>query len=224
MIDVVIADDHALHTKGLKVVLEEDPEMRVVGLASSGEEAVQLAQSLRPNVVVMDVRMPNGDGIEATRAIKRLCAEVEVLALSGFDDEDTVVGVLRAGASGYVLKDAPFPEIAQAIRRVSAGQSYLTPSVARSVLWELQRQPSPEPAPPSGQGLTPRETETLRLLGTGMSNREIAETLSISERTVENHVRSIYTKLGIRTRTQALLHAVRLGLVEPTVARQSSVG
>jgi DNA-binding NarL/FixJ family response regulator len=209
MIRVVIVDDHPLHTMGLKVVLEEDPDISVVGLASSGAEAVQLAMSLQPDVVVMDVRMPDCDGIEATRAIKRSCA-----ALSGFDDEEVVVGILKAGASGYVLKDAPFAEIATAVRRVSAGQSYLTPSVARSVLFELQRHPG-ESAVPNDQGLTPRELEVLRLLGRGMSNREIAVNLVISERTVENHIRSTYTKLGIRTRTQALLHAVRLGLVRP---------
>lgn len=219
MIRVVIVDDHPLHAMGLKVVLEEDPDVEVVGLASSGAQAVQMAQELRPDVVVMDVKMPNGDGIEATRVIKRVCSEVEVLGLSGFDDDDTVVGILRAGASGYVLKDAPFAEILLAIRRVSTGQSYLTPSVARSVLWELQRQPG-ESMPTNEQGLTPREVEVLRFIGKGMSNREIATSLEISERTVENHVRNVYTKLGIRTRTQALLYAVRTGLVQPLGNRQ----
>ena len=213
-IRVVIVDDHRLHSMGLNVVLGDEPDLLVVGIGATGTEALSLVAELRPDVVVMDVKMPGGDGIEATRRIKQFDERIEVLALSGFDDEDTVIRALRAGASGYVLKDAPFAEIAQAIRQVASGQSYLTPAIARRVLAELQRSDArPDPIAATDEaGLTARETQVLALIGRGLSNREIGGKLAISERTVENHIRSLYSKLGVRSRSQALLRAVQLGL------------
>ena len=199
---------------GLNVVLSDEPDMLVVGIGASGSDALRLVQEVRPDVVVMDVKMPDGDGIETTRRIKQLDDRVEVLALSGFSDEETILQSLRAGASGYLLKESPFAEIAQAIRQVAGGNSYLTPSITRRVLHELQRVESRfDPIAATDEaGLTARETQVLALIGRGLSNRDIGGKLAISERTVENHIRSLYAKLGVRSRSQALLRAVQLGL------------
>jgi DNA-binding NarL/FixJ family response regulator len=217
LIRIIIVDDHPLHSMGLNLVLGDESDIEVVGTGASGAEALRLVATVRPRVVVMDVKMPGTDGIETTRRIKMIDDSVEVLALSGFDDEEIVISALRAGASGYVLKDAPFSEIAQAIRHVASGQSYLTPSIARRVLQELQRVSArPDPAAATDEaGLTARETQVLSMIGRGLSNREIGEKLTISERTVENHIRSLYGKLGVRNRSQALLRAVQLGLTAP---------
>lgn len=213
-IRVIVVDDHRLHSMGLNVILGDEPDILVVGIGASGADALRLVQEVRPDVVVMDVKMPGADGIEATRQIKQLDGHAEVLALSGYDDDETVIRALRAGASGYILKDAPFAEIAQAIRQVAGGNSYLTPAIARRVLRELQRSDSrPDPIAATDEaGLTARETQVLALIGRGLSNREIGSMLAISERTVENHIRSLYAKLGVRNRSQALLRAVQLGL------------
>jgi DNA-binding NarL/FixJ family response regulator len=217
MLRVVIADDHSLHAMGLKVVLEEDPEVHVVGLATSGAEAIRLATEHRPDVVVLDVKMPNMNGTEAARQIKELVPEARILALSGFDDDESVLGMMRSGATGYVLKDAPFSEIAEAVRRVSRGEPYFSSGVVRCALTRflVGTRESPQTAA-NRLGLTAREREVLELLCQGLGNQEIAESLVISRRTVENHVRSLFHKLEVRTRSQAILQAMKLGLVKAT--------
>lgn len=217
MVRVVIADDHSLHTMGLRVVLEEDPEVRVVGLATSGVEAIRLTSEQHPDVVVLDVRMPQMSGTEAARQIKERLPAVNILALSGFDDDESVLGMLKAGASGYVLKDAPFSEISEAVRRVGRGEPYFSSGVVRCAFsrFLVGRAESPQTAA-SRIGLTAREREVLDLLCQGLGNQEIAEGLVISRRTVENHVRSLFHKLAVRTRSQAILQAMKLGLVKGT--------
>lgn len=200
---------------GLKVVLDEEPDLSVVGLAASGSEVVQLATKLRPDVIVMDVRMPDIDGPAATRLIKAHLPDVQVMALSGFDDDESIAGMLGAGATGYVLKDAPFSEIVDGIRQVGRGETYFSASVARAA-FALLRQPwaGEHSAGEVRLGLTLREREVLGGIGRGLGNQEIAESLVISRRTVENHVRNLFRKLGVKTRSQAILHAQKLGLIE----------
>jgi len=213
---VIVADDHGLHTVGLKVVLEEDPEVRVVGLATSGEEAIRIASEQRPDVVVMDVKMPNMSGAEAARQIREQLPDVQILALSGFDDDESVAGMLGAGATGYVLKGAPFSEITDAVRRVSRGETYFSSGVVRCAFSSFMagRRDGIQSAA-TRLGLTAREREVLALLCQGLGNQGIAGSLVISSRTVENHMRSLFHKLGVRTRSQAILQALRLGLVMP---------
>lgn len=217
VVRVVIADDHSLHTMGLKAVLEEDPELRVVGLATSGSDAIRLASEQRPDVVVLDVKMPNMSGTEAARQIREQLPEVRILALSGFDDDESVLGMLKAGATGYVLKDAPFSEITEAVRRVGHGEPYFSSGVVRCAFsrFLVSRSESPQGAA-NRLGLTTREREVLDLLCQGLGNQEIAGSLVISRRTVENHVRSLFHKLGVRTRSQAILQAMKMGLVKTT--------
>ncbi len=215
MVRVVIADDHSLHTMGLRVVLEADPEVRVVGLATSGSEAVRLASEQRPDVVVLDVKMPNTTGTEAARLIRERLPDVQILALSGFDDDESVLGMLRAGATGYVLKDAPLSEISEAVRRVGRGEPYFSAGVVRCALSGLLVGNSDGPDGAAARlGLTAREREVLGLLCQGLGNQDIARALVISRRTVENHVRSLFHKLDVRTRSRAILQAQKLGLVK----------
>jgi DNA-binding NarL/FixJ family response regulator len=216
VVRVVIADDHSLHTMGLRVVLEEDPEVRVVGLATSGADAIRLASEQQPDVVVLDVKMPNMSGTEAARQIKELFPGVQVMALSGFDDDESVLGMLKAGATGYVLKDAPFSEISEAVRRVGRGEPYFSSGVVRCAFSRFLVNRNETTLGAAGRlGLTAREREVLDLLCQGLGNQEIAGLLVISRRTVENHIRSLFHKLGVRTRSQAILHAMKLGLVRP---------
>jgi len=205
-IRILIADDHRVVRQGLRLLLKVDPDLDVVGEASNGVEAVRLAGQLRPDVVLMDLVMPVMDGITATAAIRRETPEVEVLALTSVLEDASVVGAVRAGAIGYLLKDTHAEELRHAIRSAAAGQVQMAPEAAARLLREVR-------LPEASDTLTERETEVLRLLAQGQANKEIARSLGIGEATVKSHVGRILDKLGVQSRTQAALHAVRSGLV-----------
>lgn len=217
MIRVLLVDDQRLMRDGMRTLLSLEPDLEVVGEAGDGQEALPAALSLRPDVVLMDVRMPGMNGVAATRELRRVLPEVKVLVLTTFDDDDLVLEALREGAAGYLTKDLPAEEIADAVRRVQSGGVVMPPPIAAKVVAELARRPS-APAPSAAKDeqalaqLTDREHEVLRLLGQGYSNKEIGEALFITEGTAKNHVSSVIEKLGLRDRTQAALWAVRHGL------------
>jgi DNA-binding NarL/FixJ family response regulator len=217
MTTVLIADDQALVRVGLRKILEAEPDMSVVGEAGDGEEAAAEARRLRPDVVLMDIRMPVLDGIEATRRIVATQPGTRVLILTTFSLDTYVYDALRAGASGFMLKDAPPEEIAAAVRIIASGEALLAPAVTRSVIEEFARQrPAAAPIPRPGiADLTPREQEVLELLARGMSNPEICEKLVISEATAKTHVARIFQKLDLRDRVQAVIYAYETGLVAP---------
>jgi DNA-binding NarL/FixJ family response regulator len=217
MIRVVIADDQGLVRVGLRKVLEVEPDTEVVGEAADGQTAVAAAERLGPDVILMDIRMPGLDGIEATRRIVRAHPEVRVLMLTTFGLDSYVYASLRAGASGFMLKDAPPEEIAAAVRIVASGEALLAPAVTRSVIEEFARQPAPAPdQPPTAvASLTPREREVLDLLIEGLSNPEICERLVITDATAKTHVARILQKLGVRDRVQVVIYAYESGLVRP---------
>jgi two-component system, NarL family, response regulator LiaR len=207
-IRVLLADDHAMVRQGLRMFLGLDPELEVVGEAADGLEAVRLAHELRPDVILMDILMPRLDGLAATIQLRQELPDVEILALTSVQDDNTVAALINAGAMGYLLKDTEAPELAQAIKAAAAGQVQLSPQVAERLAGEV-------PLPGSPEHLTERETEVLRLLAVGLSNKEIGQTLGIAEKTVKSHVSSILGKLNVLSRTQAAMQAVRMGLVRP---------
>jgi DNA-binding NarL/FixJ family response regulator len=216
MTSVLIADDQALVRVGLRKVLESEPELTVVGEAVDGEDATTAAGKLGPDVVLMDIRMPVLDGIEATRRIVRARSDTRVLILTTFGLDTYVYEALRAGASGFMLKDAPPEEIVAAVRIVASGDALLAPTVTRAVIEEFVRQrPAAPAAPPPVEELTPREREVLDLLARGLSNPEICEQLVISEATTKTHVARILQKLDLRDRVQAVIYAYESGLVTP---------
>ncbi len=210
-IRILIADDHAIVRKGLAALFETLPELCVVGEAGNGKEAVAEAARLQPDLVIMDLMMPEMDGIEAIRRIAAKRGGPRILVLTSFAADDKVFPALRAGALGYLLKDSGPEELIQAIRQVAQGESWLHPAVARKVLQELT-QPEANRAQAS-EALTERETEVLKLLACGCSNREIAAHLVISETTARTHVSNILSKLHLASRTQAALYALRGGMV-----------
>jgi DNA-binding NarL/FixJ family response regulator len=209
---VLVADDQALVRVGLRKILEAEPDTTVVGEAADGEEAVAEVRRLRPDVVLMDIRMPVLDGIEATRRIVGAQPTTRVLILTTFGLDTYVFDALRAGASGFMLKDAPPEEIAAAIRIVASGDALLAPAVTRAVVEEFARRPVETPAPPKVVAeLTPREQEVFALLVRGRSNHEICEELVISEATAKTHVARVLQKLGVRDRVQAVIYAYESG-------------
>lgn len=208
MIRVLIVDDHSVVRKGLRMFLGRDPELKVVGEAADGQEAVERSRDLHPDVVVMDLLMPGIDGIAATAVIRQELPDTEVLALTSVLESAAVVGAVKAGAIGYLLKDTQAAELRRAIKAAAAGQVQLAPQASAYLLRQMQAVDTPEP-------LTERETEVLGLLAQGHANKEIARRLSIVEDTVKVHVRHILGKLGAQSRTQAVLIALRLGLVPP---------
>lgn len=205
-IRIVIADDHGVVRQGLKMFLGLDEELEVVAEASNGAEALQLARDLAPDVVLMDLLMPVMDGITAIGHIRRECPDVEVIALTSVLEDASVVGAVRAGAIGYLLKDTQADELRRAIKAAAAGQVQLAPQAAARLLREVR-------APDNPETLTERETDVLRLLAEGQANKEIARSLIIGEKTVKTHVSNILAKLGVQSRTQAALYALRIGLV-----------
>jgi DNA-binding NarL/FixJ family response regulator len=215
-IRVLVADDHALFRRGLEMVLESEPDIEVVGEANDGQEAVRLATEHVPEIVLMDVRMPGGGGIEACQAIKEVSPTVKILMLTISDEEEDLYEAIKAGASGYLLKEISIDEVADAIRSVHAGQSLISPSMATKLLNEFAHMAKKEeekaaaPAP----RLTDREMEVLTLVAQGLNNRDIAKELFISENTVKNHVRNILEKLHLHSRMEAVVYAVREKLLE----------
>jgi DNA-binding NarL/FixJ family response regulator len=217
VIRVVIADDQGLVRVGLCKVLGVEPGIELVGEAADGEQAVAVAARLQPDVVLMDIRMPALDGIEATRRLVRTHPGVRVLMLTTFGLDGYVYESLRAGASGFMLKDAPPEEIAAAVRIVASGDALLAPSITRSVIEEFARHPAPTPLqrPVAVAALTPREREVLDLLVSGLSNPEICRRLFISDATAKTHVARILQKLDLRDRVQVVIYAYESGLVSP---------
>jgi DNA-binding NarL/FixJ family response regulator len=216
MTTVLIADDQALVRVGLRKILDSEPEITVVGEASDGQDAISSARRLRPDVVLMDIRMPVLDGIEAARRIVQAQPATRVLILTTFGLDSYVYDALRAGASGFMLKDAPPEEIAAAVRIVASGDALLAPAVTRTVIEEFARHPAPAPGPPRAvQDLTAREREVLDLLIRGLSNPEICGQLVISEATAKTHVARILQKLGLRDRIQSVIYAYETGLITP---------
>jgi DNA-binding NarL/FixJ family response regulator len=205
---VMIADDHDLYRRGMRVVVELDGTAEVVGEASNGIDAVEVCTRVMPDVVLMDVRMPGMGGIEACRRIRDLVPGARILMLTMSDDETDLFDAIKAGASGYLLKDLPGEEVASAVRRVHDGQAIIPPGMAATLLTEFTRlSQEPEPMPGSSPLLTDREVEVLRLVARGLPNREIAEQLVISENTVKNHVRNILEKLHLHSRVEAAVYA-----------------
>lgn len=216
MIRVLLADDQAMVRAGFRLILAAEPDIAVAGEATDGVEAVAIARRLRPDVTLMDVRMPRLDGIAATR---RLLADdpapTRVVVLTTFDVDSYVYDALRAGASGFLLKNAPPEDLVQAIRVVAAGAALIDPAVTRRVIEEFARSPSPGPVPAEVGGLTERELEVLHQVTRGLSNAEIAAALVVSEATVKTHVARLLGKLGLRDRVQAVVYAYEHGLVRP---------
>lgn len=205
-IRTLIVDDHAVVRQGLKMFLGLDPDLELVGEAENGEEAVRLTGELNPDVILMDLLMPVMDGITAISTIRRDFPDIEIIALTSVLEDEAVMKAMRAGAIGYLLKDTQAEELRRAIKAAAAGQVQLSPQAAARLMREVR-------APESPEKLTERETDVLRLLALGRANKEIALELTIGEKTVKTHVSAILRKLGVPSRTQAALHAVRIGLV-----------
>jgi len=214
-IRILLVDDQTMFREGLRVILSVQPDVEVVGEAANGEEALHLALKLKPQVILMDLRMPVMDGVEATRRLHTRLPESRVIMLTTFDDDEAVFEGLRAGASGYLLKDAPSEKLLEAIRAAARGESFLQPSVAAKVVAEFARlsELAPRRAQSLPDPLTERELEVLGVVASGASNKEIAEQLFIAEGTVKNHLTNILNKLDARDRAQAVLKAKELGLI-----------
>ncbi|AJF66457.1 response regulator [Streptomyces vietnamensis] len=214
MIRVLLVDDQPLVRAGLRVLMADTPDLEVAGEAGAGTEAVALARDLRPDVVVMDVRMPGMDGIEATRLVTAGPDAPRVLVLTTFDDDEYVYGALRSGASGFLVKDMALDDILAAIRVVASGDALIAPGVTRRLIEEFAARPEPALRPARGlDGVTEREREVLTLVGRGLSNGEIAERLHISTATAKAHVARLFTKLDARDRVQLVIFAYEAGLV-----------
>ena len=217
-IRVLLADDQALVRSGFRMILDERSDLEVVGEAEDGHEAIELSRSLRPDVILMDVRMPNVDGVEATRRIVQSGSDARIVILTTFDLDEYVYAAIRAGASAFLLKDVRPSELVDAIRVVARGDALLAPSVTRRLLDRFAQTLASDGEPralPAVESLTERELEVLTLLARGLSNAELAERLFLSETTVKTHVSSIFRKLSLRDRAQAVVLAYELGLVRP---------
>ena len=221
MVKVLIADDQALVRTGFRMILDAEDDIEVTGEAADGAEAVTLASAGRPDVILMDVRMPNMDGIEATRLIvdKNDDDPIRVLILTTFDLDEYVYDALRAGASGFLLKDAPPEELVRGVRVLARGDALIAPSVTRRLIEEISKRPSRDVAPSAAlESLTHRELDVLEHIARGLSNHEIAEELFVSETTVKTHVGRVLMKLGLRDRVQAVVLAYESGVVHPGAA------
>jgi DNA-binding NarL/FixJ family response regulator len=215
---VLIADDDHLMRAGLVELLADEPEIEIVGQAATGREAVEQTRQLAPDVVLMDVRMPDLDGIGATRELAQAAPAARVLILTTFEQDDYVFGALRAGASGFLLKRTRPEELIAAVHTIAAGEALLSPSVTRRVIDRMAQRPTPELADQAKlDGLTPREREVLQLLARGLSNREIAAALAVEASTIRTHVKRILMKLALRDRVQAVIFAYETGVNRPAV-------
>lgn len=216
-IQILLVDDQALFREGLRTILSVRSDLEVIGEAANGQEALQLAHTLHPAVILMDLRMPVLDGVAATRRLSAELPQCRVIVLTTFDDDEYVFEGLRAGAVGYLLKDVPSEKLVEAIRTAARGETFLQPSVAAKVVAEFTRLSNSPAAIPAAQALieplSERELEILKLVATGASNKEISSSLVITEGTVKNHLTNILGKLGVRDRTQAALKAKELGLI-----------
>lgn len=214
MITVALVDDHRLLREGMRRVLEKEPDLQVVGEAANGVEAVALVQALEPDVVLMDVVMPELNGIEATKQIKVSNPTTAVIILSAYDDDRYVLGLLEAGVAGYLLKDSCGQEVVQAIRSIHAGDAVLHPAVTAKLLVMASRSPGPAPSSARGGRPTKRELTVLGLAASGLSNKEIAAELALSLPTVKSHMVNIFNKTGVGSRTEAVLQALRRGWIQ----------
>ena len=214
-ITILLVDDQPLFREGLRTLLSVQPDLKVVGEAGDGEEALKLCRTLKPAVVLMDLQMPVLDGVEATRRLHHEQPDSRVIVLTTFDDDEMVFDGLRAGALGYLLKDAPSEKLAEAIRAAARGESFLQPSIAAKVVAEFARLTTKRSPPAQAliEPLSDREQEILALIATGATNREIGNQLFLAEGTVKNHVTNVLGKLGVRDRTQAALKAREMGLI-----------
>jgi DNA-binding NarL/FixJ family response regulator len=212
-IKIMLAEDHVLVREGTKEMLDREEDMKVVAEAGDGEEAVRLAEELDLDIVIMDIALPKLNGIEATRQIKEAKPSTAVLVLTAYDDDEYVFALLEAGAAGYLLKDVSTDELVEAIRAVQAGESMLHPAIARKVVNRFSRHVTAEHEEAPFEELTEREIEVLQLAGKGITNREIADRLSISHRTVQAHLSHIFNKLGVSSRTEAVVYALRKDLL-----------
>ena len=217
----MLVDDQALIRTGFKMILETEDDIEVVGEASDGEQAISMTRSVRPDVVLMDVQMPTMDGLEATgRIVQDASIPSRIVILTTFERDDYIFEALRAGASGFLLKNAPSEELVHAVRVVAAGDALLAPSVTRKVIEGFIRRPAHRSNEVELRRLTERETEILQLLATGKSNSELAAHLFVGEGTIKTHVSSVLTKLGLRDRMQAVIFAYESGLIEPGQRRE----
>ena len=212
-IQILLVDDHPIVRKGTKEMLEPHADFLVIGEAADGREALAFVNATRPDVILMDVSMPGMNGIEATKQIKQYHPSVAVLVLTSFDDDAYVFALLEAGAAGYILKNAREEELINAIRAVFHGESALHPSIAKKVLNRFSQQPT---VAFDGEGLSPRELEVLRAAASGSTNKEIAKVLDISPRTVQVHLANVFSKLGVGSRTEAVLFGIKRGWIDPT--------
>lgn len=212
MIRILIADDISLIRRGLKALLKLEPTLEIVGEVDNGEKAIAQIEILQPDVVLMDVRMPIMDGVAATKEISERFPQTKVLVLTTFDDDEYVFKAMKNGAAGYLLKDTPIEELVRAIQVIHQGYTQLGPGLAQKALQQRSIADNHPNFPPGWQDLTVREKEILQLIGTGASNKEIAEVLYISEKTVKNHITNIFSRLNLRDRTQAAILATKLGI------------
>jgi NarL family two-component system response regulator LiaR len=208
---ILLAEDHKVVREGTRRLLESQPDFEVVGEASDGIEAVELAKKLKPEIIIMDVSMPRLNGIEATRQIKAIYPNIAILPLTGYDDDEYVFALLEAGAAGYLLKDSSGEELIEAIRQVMTGEPVLHPKIMKKVLNRLRSPVEEQATQTAGEVLSDRETEVLRLAAQGMSNMEIADSLTLSVRTVQTHLRSIFNKLGVGSRSEAIVFGLKKG-------------
>ena len=208
---ILLAEDHKVVREGTRRLLESQPDFEVVGEASDGIEAVELAKKLKPEIIIMDVSMPRLNGIEATRQIKAIYPNIAILPLTGYDDDEYVFALLEAGAAGYLLKDSSGEELIEAIRQVMTGEPVLHPKIMKKVLNRLRSPVEEQATQTAGEVLSDRETEVLRLAAQGMSNMEIADSLTLSVRTVQTHLRSIFNKLGVGSRSEAIVYGLKKG-------------
>lgn len=211
-IEIMLVEDHVLVREGTKEMLDREEDLEVVAEAGDGEEAVRLVKEREPDIVIMDIALPKLNGVEATRQIKEFSPGTAVLILTAYDDDEYVFALLEAGAAGYLLKDVSTDELVAAIRAVQAGESMLHPTIARKVVNRFSRCVEESEEAPFEE-LTEREIEVLQLAGRGITNREIAERLSISDRTVQAHLSNIFSKLGVGSRTEAVVYALRKGVL-----------